>query len=203
MVEPAHRHHRQDHQVARQISVSGLPRSLTRHLVLAGMMGITGVLAAGAHAQQAAPPAPGAPPTIAYVVTERLFVETKAARAADAAIKAEFDTRARANQALFVRLRNLTAQYLDDEQILEEPERTRRRRELRDLEEEAERKEYAYRDDLLHRKNVERDRIAERARQAIAQIARHDNLDIVLFRGVLWARPDADITDKLIRQLDQ
>lgn len=166
-------------------------------------MGITGLLAAGAHAQQAAPPAPGAPPTIAYVVTERLFVETKAAKAADAAIKAEFDTRARANQALFVRLRNLTAQYLDDEQILEEPERTRRRRELRDLEEEAERKEYAYRDDLLHRKNVERDRIAERARQAIAQIARRDNLDIVLFRGVLWARPDADITDKLIRQLDQ
>ena len=154
-------------------------------------------------ANPAANPVANAPVAIAYVVTERLFVETRAAKAADAAITAEFAGRAKANQALFVRLRNLTAQYLEDEQVLDEPERTRRRRELSALEEEAERKEYAYRDDLLHRKNVERDRIAERARLAIGQIARQDHIDIVLFRGVLWARPEADITDKLIRQLDQ
>ena len=203
MVEPPHRHHRQDHQTARQVSVPGLPsRSLIRPLLLALLLAGAWGACAGALAQtQAATAAP--PPAIAYVVTERLFVETRAAKAADAAITAEFAGRAKANQALFVRLRNLTAQYLDDEQILDEPERTRRRRELRDLEQEAERKELAYRDELLHRKNVERDRIADRARAAIAQIAREDNLDIVLYRGVLWARPGADITDKLIRQLDK
>ena len=48
----------------------------------------------------------------------------------------------------FARLRNLTAQYLDDERMLDEPERTRRRREVRDLEQEAERKQIAYRDAL-------------------------------------------------------
>jgi outer membrane protein len=166
---------------------------------------LAGVLATCAARAQSPVPAAAElpPPSIAFVVTERLFVETRAAKAADAAITAEFAGRAKANQALFVRLRNLTAQYLDDEQILDEPERTRRRRELRDLEEEAERKELAYRDELLHRKNVERDRIAERARAVIAQIAREDNLDIVLYRGVLWARPGADITDKLIRRLDK
>ena len=151
-------------------------------------------------AAQSAPPAPS---TIGYVVIDRLFVETRAAKAADAAIKAEFAVRARANHELFVRLNALTAQYLDDEQLLDEPERTRRRREVRDLEQEAQRKEVAYRDDLLHRSNLERDRIAERARLAIAQLARNEKLDIVLFRGVLWARPGIDITDKLIRQLDQ
>jgi outer membrane protein len=164
--------------------------------------------AIAAQAQTATPAVPAtlAPvlnPNVGYVVTERLFVETRAAKAADAAIKAEFAGRAKANAELFTRLRNLTAQYFDDEQILDEPERTRRRRELRDLEQDAERKEIAYRDALLHRKNVERDRIAERARVLISQIARQDKLDIVLYRGVLWARPGIDITDKLIRQLDQ
>lgn len=170
-----------------------------RRALLAGAL--LGSLVAPAGAAEAL--APAVAPTIGYVVTERLFVETRAAKAAYAAIEAEFAGRARSNAALFTHLRDMTARYLDDEQTLDEPERTRRRRELRDLEQDAERKELAYRDELLHRKNVERDRIAERARVLIAQIARQDQLDIVLYRGVLWARPGIDITDKLIRQLDQ
>lgn len=159
--------------------------------------------AGAAHAQIKPAPAAALAPTVAYVVIERLFVETQAARVAHDAIEREFTERRSVNQALFVRLRQLTERYLDDEATLDEPERTRRRRELRDLEQEAERKEIAYRDDLLHRTSVERDRVAERARAAIAQIARQDKLDVVLYRGVLWARPGIDITDKLIRQLDQ
>ena len=138
-----------------------------------------------------------------YVVFERLFVETRLAKAADASIKAEFAGRAESNQALYRRLRDLTAKYLEDEAALEEPERTRRRRELRDLEQDAERKELAYRDQLLHRNNVERDRIVDRARLVIDQVARQDHLDVVLYRGVIWARPGVDITDKIIRQLDK
>ena len=170
---------------------------------LAGALALALSLASPAALAQTVAPAAASAPTVGLVVIERLFLETRAAKTADANIAAEFAGRARVNQALFAQLRRLTEQYLDDEQVLEEPERTRRRRELRDLEQEAERKEIAYRDELVHRKNVERDRIAERARIAIAQIARQDHLDIVLFRGVLWARPGVDITDKLIRQLDQ
>ena len=33
--------------------------------------------------------------------------------------------------------------------------------------------------------------------------AGQENIDIVLFRGVLWTRPGVDITDKIIRLLDQ
>ncbi|MDB5959610.1 MAG: hypothetical protein JWP59_904 [Massilia sp.] len=172
---------------------------MARWLLAAGALALSGALLPGLAQAQAQ----GATLTVGYVAIDRLFIETRAAKAADAAIKAEFAGRARANQELFARLRKLTAQYLDDEQVLDEPERTRRRREVRDLEEEAERKEIAYRDELFHRSNVERERIAERARMAIAQLARQDRLDVVLFRGVLWARPGVDITDKLIRQLDQ
>lgn len=155
------------------------------------------VVAGGARAQSL--PAP----VVGYVAIDRLFAETRAARAAHDQIEAQFAERLRFNQALFARSRQLTEQYLEDEATLDEPERTRRRREVRDFEQDAERKELAYRDELLHRTNVERDRIAERARAAIAQIARQDRLDIVLFRGVLWARPGVDITDKLIRLIDQ
>lgn len=178
-----------------------LPGSTRRAIGVA--LSVCAALSCGAARAQTGAVAPASMPNIGLVVTERVFVETRAAKTADAAIKAEFAGRAKANAELFTRLRNLTAQYFDDEQMLDEPERTRRRREVRDLEQEAERKQIAYRDALLHRKNVERDRLAERARVAIAQIARDDKLDVVLYRGVIWARPGIDITDKLIRQLDQ
>jgi outer membrane protein len=176
------------------------PRLSPRRLLPAALLLLAAACGTAARAQVVAPVRA---PVVGFVVLDRLFVETRAAREADIAIKAEFAGRASANQALFARLRRMTEQYLADEQTLDEPERTRRRREVRDLEQEAERKEVAYRDELVHRTHVERDRIVERASLAIAQIARQDKLDVVLFRGVLWARPGSDITDKLIRLLDQ
>jgi outer membrane protein len=175
--------------------VPGLrPFRLHRYLAFAGLIALAG----GA---LGASPAPQ--PTVGYIVIDRLFLETRMAKAADAAIKAEFAGRSESNQALFRKLRDMTAKYLEDEATLDEPERTRRRRELRDIEQDAERRELAYRDQLLHRNNVERDRIIERARLVIDQVARDDHLEVVLFRGVIWARPGIDITDKIIRQLDK
>jgi outer membrane protein len=60
-----------------------------------------------------------------------------------------------------------------------------------------------YRDDLLHRKSEERARIAEKAQTLIGRIAEQEKIDVVLFRDVLWARAGIDITDKILKQLDQ
>lgn len=154
------------------------------------------VLGAVAHAQ-------GGPARVVYVAPERLYSETKQAKAADARIAAEFSGRAKANAEMVARLRKLSDKYEADEAGMAEPERTRRRREVYDLDAEARRKEIAYRDDLQHRKNEERELITARAHALIGRFAEQEKIDVVLFRDVLWARPGVDITDNIIKQLDK
>jgi outer membrane protein len=154
------------------------------------------LLAAAAHAQ-------GGPGKVAYVAPERLYAETKEARSADARIAAEFSGRARANQEMLARLRKLSDTFEADEAGLDEPERTRRRREVLGLDKEVRRKEIAYRDDLQHRKNEERELITVKAYALIGRFAEQEKIDVVLFRDVLWARPGVDITDNIIRHLDK
>jgi outer membrane protein len=155
-------------------------------------------LGAGANAQ-----AQGGPGRVGYVATERLYAESKLAKAADARIAAEFSGRDKSNKEMFARLKQLSDKFDADASRLGEPERTRRARELLDLDKEIQRKELTYRDDLLHRKSEDRARIAEKAQTLIGRIAEQEKIDVVLFRDVLWARAGIDITDKILKQLDQ
>jgi outer membrane protein len=164
---------------------------------LAAGLGLLALAAAGAAQAQ------GGSARVGFVSIERLYVESKPARAADARLKAEFASRAKASQELFTRLKGLTEQYEADEPQLLGAELIRRRREVEDLEKEAWRARTAYHDDLLQRTGQERGSIAARAQLLSGQIAQQENIDIVLFRDVLWMRPGVDITDKIIRQLDQ
>jgi outer membrane protein len=146
--------------------------------------------------------AQGGPGRIGYVAIERLYADSKAAKAADARIAAEFSGRKKANQEMFVGLKKLSEKFDEDAPNLADAERIRRRRELLDLDKEVQRKEAQYRDDLSQRKSEEQAVFAGKAHTLIGKVAQQENIDIVLFRDVLWARPGNDITDKIIKQLD-
>jgi outer membrane protein len=139
---------------------------------------------------------------VGYVATERLYAESKAAKAADARIEAEFSGREKANRELFERLKKMSDKFDADAPGLSDTERTRRRREVMDLDKEMRRSDQAFRDDLYQRKNEERARIAERAYALIGQLAEQEKYDVV-FRDALWSRPGIDITDQIIKRLDQ
>lgn len=139
---------------------------------------------------------------IGFVATERLYAESKLAKAADARIVAEFSGRDKSNREMFDRLKKLSEKFDADAPGLAEPERTRRARAVLDLDKEMQRVDQAYRDDLTERKNYERARIAERAYALIGQIAEQEKIEVV-FRDALWSRPGIDITDKILKQLDR
>ncbi len=155
-----------------------------------------GAVAPSAHAQ-------GGPGRVAYVATERLYTDSKLAQAADVRITAEFSKRDKANQDMLARLKKQSDQFDAESPSLADAERTRRVRELLDLDKELQRKQLAFRDDLVHRRNEERARIAEKAATLIGQVAEREKIDVVLVRDVLWTRPSNDITDKILKQLDQ
>ena len=139
---------------------------------------------------------------IGFVATERLYAESKLAKAADSRIAAQFSLRDKDNRETLARLKKLSEKFDGEAANLDVPERTRRAREVMDLDKEVQRLDQAYRDDLQERKNYERSRIAERAYALIVQFAEQEKIDVV-FRDALWSRPGIDITDNILRQLDR
>jgi outer membrane protein len=154
-------------------------------------------LCASAQAQ-----APSAPSRIGFVFTERLYTESKLAKAADAKIEAEFSKRQKVRLDMAARYKALTDKFDNESANLSEAERTKRVRELLDLEKDLQRTEREFREDLMQRKNEERSIIAQKAYKLIEQIAEQEHLDVVLQESV-WVSPRVDLTDKILKQLDK
>lgn len=105
--------------------IPSLPRSLVLAALCAGAM---------THAQ-----AQTAPSRIGFVYTERLMTESKLAKAADAKIQAEFSKRQKANEELVAKFKKMSEKFDADAPRLTDLERTRRARELFDMEKDVQR----------------------------------------------------------------
>ncbi len=166
--------------------------SLPRRLALLAALCACSV---AAHAQTA-------PSRIGYVFTERLMTESKLAKQADAKIEAEFSKRQKAIQDMIARFKTASDKLDAEAPNLPEQERTKRTRELYDLDKDLQRTQREFREDLLTRKSEERANIAQKAYKLIEQIAEQEKLDVVLQESA-WSSPRIDITDKILKQLDK
>lgn len=139
---------------------------------------------------------------VGFVYTERLMTESKMAKAADAKIEAEFSKRQKAIQETIARFKSLSDKFDAEAAKMTEPERTKRARELIDLDKDVQRTQREFREDLIQRKSEERANISTRAYKLIEQIAEQERLDIVL-QEAAWVSPRIDITDKVLKLLDK
>ena len=146
--------------------------------------------------------AQNAPSRIGIVITERLMTESKLAKAADAKIQAEFLSRQKSNEEMVTRFKALSQKFDADAPRLSDADRTRRAREVFDMEKDVQRTQRDYQEDLFQRKSEERANIAQKAYKLIEQIAEQEHLDIVL-QEAAWSSPRIDITDKVIKLLDK
>ena len=143
-----------------------------------------------------------APSRIGFVFTERLMTESKLAKTADARIEAEFSKRQKASKDMLARLKSMSEKFDADNASLAEPERTKRYREVAELEKDVQRTQREFNEDLLQRKSEERANIAQKAFKLIELIAEQEKLDVVL-QEAAWSSPRIDITDKIIKLLDK
>ncbi|WP_374045824.1 OmpH family outer membrane protein [Massilia sp. YIM B02769] len=146
--------------------------------------------------------AQNAPSRIGFVFTERLMTESKMAKAADAKIQAEFSKRQKTNEELVAKFKQMSEKFDADAPRLTDIERTRRARELFDMEKDVQRMNREFQEDLMQRKSEERAAIATKAYKLIEQIAEQEKLDAVL-QEAAWSSPRIDITDKILKQLDK
>lgn len=139
---------------------------------------------------------------IGYINGERVLRESAPAKAAQSKLEAEFGKRERELADDTSRLKAAADKLDKDAPTLSETERSRRQRELIDLDRELQRKRRAFQEDLNQRKNEELANVVERANRVIKQIFDQEKYDLIVQEGVVFAGPRVDITEKVIRALN-
>lgn len=138
---------------------------------------------------------------IGYVNSERVLRDAAPAKAAQTKLEAEFGKRDRELIEQAQKL-NAAAEKLEkDAPTLGEAERTRRQRDVLEMERDLQRKRRAFQEDLQQRKNEELAGVVERANRVIKQIFESEKYDLILTE-VPFASARVDITDKVIKALN-
>jgi outer membrane protein len=139
---------------------------------------------------------------IAWLSTERIYNESKLAKAAGDKLADEFKPREKAVQELAARLKSATDKLEKEGATLSEADRAKAQREIFDLDKEFKRRDRELREDLSQRTNEERAAISDKAIRIIKALAVTEGFDVVLQEAV-WASPRIDITDKVLAALDK
>jgi len=139
---------------------------------------------------------------IGYVHTERVFRDSQLAVRAQKKLEQEFAKREQDIQRQVKQARDLQAGLEKEGLTLSDSERTRRERELANLNREVQRSQREFREDLNMRKNEEFAQVHERARKIIAEIAEKEKFDLIL-ENVIYASPKADITERVLKALER
>jgi outer membrane protein len=138
---------------------------------------------------------------IGYVNSERVLREAAPAKAAQEKLQAEFGKRERELADQAARLKAAADKLEKDAPTLAEAERTRRQRELVELDRDLQRKRREFQEDLNQRRNEELAGVVERANRVIKQIFDSEKYDVIL-QEVIFAGPRVDITEKVIKALN-
>lgn len=138
---------------------------------------------------------------VGFVSTERVFREAAPAKAAEAKLEQEFSRRQKDLQEMAAKLKTMSEKLDKDTPILSEADRTKRQRELVDLDRDFQRRQREFREDFNQRRNEELAIVLERTNRVIKQIAETEKYDIV-FQEAVYASPRIDITDKVLKALN-
>jgi outer membrane protein len=163
--------------------------SLLRLLIASGAM----LVIFGAAAQEA---------KIGYVSTERIMRESEPAKAAEARMENEFSQRRKDLQDFAAKIKTMAEKLDKDSPTLNESDRLKRQRELADMDQDFQRKQRAYREDIGQRMNEETAKLNERTTKIIKQIAESEKYDAILQDGVYFS-PRIDITEKVMKALNK
>lgn len=178
-------------QADKQVNMQTNMRMNTGLVLSALAFALTAFSYAPAHAQES---------KIGFVSTERIFREAAPAKAAQQKIEQEFSRREKELQDLATRIKAMSDKLEKDAAVLAEADRSRRQRDLSDLDKDFQRKQREFREDLSQRRNEELAVVLERTNKVIKQIAEAEKYDII-FQEAVYVSPRIDITDKVLRAL--
>lgn len=139
---------------------------------------------------------------IGYVSTERILRESEPAKAAEDRLEAEFSQRRKDLQEMPLKIKALAEKLDKDLPVISESDRIKRQRALYDMEQDFQRKQRLYREDVSQRMNEETAKLNERTTKIIRQIAEAEKYDAILQDGVYFSRR-IDITEQVMKALNK
>ena len=138
---------------------------------------------------------------VGFVSTERIFREAAPAKAATAKLEQEFSKRDKDLQDLAAKLKQSAEKLDKDGPVLSDSERSKRQRELGEMDKDFQRRQREFREDLNQRRNEELAVVLEKANKVIKLLAESEKYDIV-FQEAVYFSPRIDITDKVLKALN-
>lgn len=140
---------------------------------------------------------------VGFVSLERILREAPAAQRAQKKLELEFSKRGQELAKTAEQLKKLQEDLDRNSVTMSESDRQKREREFGELNRDFQRKQREFNEDLAQRRNQELSEVIQRANLAVKRIAEAENLDVVLQNEqVVWASPRIDITDKVIKALE-
>ena len=140
---------------------------------------------------------------VGFVSLERILREAPAAQRAQKKLEQEFSKRGQDVSKMAEQLKKVQEDMDRNSVTMSESDRQKREREFGELNRDFQRKQREFNEDLAQRRNQELSEVIQRANLAVKRIAEAENLDVVLQNEqVVWASPRIDITDKVIKALE-
>jgi len=138
---------------------------------------------------------------IGFVNLDRIMRDAAPAVRAQKKLEAEFAKREQELGKMADQLKRMQETLEKNVMTMTESDRGKREREFAELTRDFQRKQRETREDFNQRRNEELSGILERANRAVRQIAEAEKFDII-FQEAVFASPRIDITEKVIRALD-
>ena len=160
-----------------------------RWLALLGLFALVGGAAAQAEGK------------IGFVNLDRILRDAAPAQRAQKKLEGEFAKREQEMAKMADSLKRMQEALEKNVMTMSESDRAKREREFGEANREFQRRQRELREDFNQRRNEELSGILERANRAVRQIAEAEKFDII-FQEAVFASPRIDITDKVIRALD-
>jgi len=163
---------------------------------------VAALCASSAFAQDKPAAAPAPVGKFGFVNTERILRDAIPAQRAQKKIEAEFQKRDQELARLADQLKRMQDDLEKNGVTMSESQRRTKEREFGELNRDFQRKQREFREDLNQRRNEELAQVVEQANRVIRQIAEQEKYDII-FQDAVFASPRIDITDKVIKALEQ
>ena len=138
---------------------------------------------------------------IGYVNAARLLDESPQADDVSKRLKQEFSGKEKDLLSKQNELKKLQDRMTRDGAVMSEAEHSKLDRDILNLQRDVQRKSDEFREDLNLRKNEEMTKLLGVIQQAIADIGKQQNYDLIVYEGVAYAGSSIDLTDKVLDKL--
>lgn len=139
---------------------------------------------------------------VGYINPDRIMKESAPAKVAEKKLESDFSKRRQELLEAQSRLQSMGEKLDKDMPVLSESERAKRQRELADLSQNFQRKQRAFREDLMQRRNEELAKVYDRVTREINRIAKEGKYDLIV-QDAVYISPRVDITEQVIRALNK